>query len=602
MMYLGRNTSSGERVNISEKDRRLHMHVVGSTGTGKSFFLEGMIRQDILAGRGFCLIDPTGDLYKRVVRWITSHYLHERRKIVLFDPTEEGWAIGFNPLLSDFEPSFLVDNMVKAIAKVWGGEDQDRTPLLKRCLRLILYVLAENKLSLLEAQRLINPDDATLRNHLIRNISDPTIREEWEFLNNRTRSQFVEDFASTRNRLMEFISSPAVKNIIGQTETVMDFKKIMEEGHVVLVNLQPQGRLTWDNARLLGTLIVNELFVNALTREDGAKSYYLYIDECSLFLNEDIGYILDLCRKKGLHLIMAHQHLGQLRDVGEKIYRSVMTDARAKAIFGGLEFEDAEVFVKNLFLDIADLQEWKIKLTRPTIVGYSRIWFENYAKSKGYSLGTTTTEGGGSAVTMVQGSGAATAKRSDSPGADTIETISSQDSRAATTSQHAERGTTEVKSEGESEGGSEGLEPIFKDLPVESYSLEEQVWRRVALMVNQQTQHAIIKLPDKKSVFVKTPTIKLGFADKERVKNFKEQSYLSTYFIKAVADAEREIEDRKQRLLDQAKAPAIVPVRAIKQGQAQHEVFPPDFGDDEPPPDVKVDVARKISQTKKEKN
>jgi len=181
-MFVGKETCDGSRVEISEKNRRLHMQVIGSTGTGKSKFLEGMIRQDILADRGLCLIDPTGALYANIVKWIESGYLHKRRKIILFDPTEEGWSVGFNPLLSGFEPSFLVDNMVKAIAKVWGGEDQDRTPLLKRCLRLILHVLAENKLSLLEAQQLINPDDPLLRNYLTRNLSDPMIREEWEFL------------------------------------------------------------------------------------------------------------------------------------------------------------------------------------------------------------------------------------------------------------------------------------------------------------------------------------------------------------------------------------------------------------------------------------
>lgn len=585
-MLLGKNTSTGNKINISEKDRRLHMHVIGSTGTGKSKFLESMIRQDILAGCGLCLVDPTGALYENIVRWIETFCVHERRKIILFDPTEEGWTIGFNPLLSDFEPSFLVDNMVKAIAKVWGGEDQDRTPRLKRCLRLIFHVLAENRLSLLEAQKLINPDDATLRKYLVSNLSDPIIREEWEFLNNQTRSQFVEDFSSTRNRLMEFISSPVVKNIVGQTEMVIDFRKIMEEGHVVLVNLQPKARLSWDNARLLGTLIVNDLFINALARKEGTKDFHLYIDECSLFLNDDISSILDRCRKHGLHLTMAHQHLGQLRDAGEKIYRSVLTDAKTKVIFGGLEYEDADVMVKNVFMGDIELQEWKSKLTKPTVVGYNRTWFENYARSKGYSFGASVSEGSGSGMVLTQSTGTGI---TIPPGAEPISTATTVTGTALSNLSTYGKGSHEVESESEIQGTSEGLEPTFKDLPVESYTLEEQIWRRVALMVNQDVQHAIIKLPDKKSAFVKTPTIKSGFASEGRVKRFKEQNYLSTYCIKAVAEAEKEIELRGRKLLDQARTSLIGPTFSIET----------DFGDNEPPQNIKEQIKAKLSKKTK---
>ena len=553
-MNLGKDTSNGRDVSITAKDRRTHMHVIGSTGTGKSKFLEHMIRKDILAGHGLCVIDPTGALYENIVKWLASYRLEERKKVILFDPTAEGWSFGFNPLHSKFETSFLVDNMVKAFAKVWGGEDQDRTPLLKRCLRLILHVLAEKKLSLLEAQKMISPDDASLRNYLTGDLADLTIREEWHFLNNRTKAQFVEDFASTRNRLMEFVSSPTIRNIVGQTEAIVDFRQAMEEGHIILVNLQPKDRLSWDNARLLGTLIVNDFFINAMAREEGARPFYLYIDECSLFLNEDISSILDLCRKFGLHLTLAHQHLGQLREAGEKIFRSIMTDAKTKVIFGGLDYEDAEVMVKNVFMGDIELEEWKGRLTKPTVTGYNRTWFENYSKSRSSSSGNSegmTQISGGASITGTSKSVISPYLNFD-PFDKTI-VQGSNHSQTAINNTATQRGSNWSETEGESQGASEGLEPIFQDLPVESYSLEEQIWRRMSLMVNQDVQHAIIKLPKGKSKFVKIPTVKKGFASKERVNEIKEQSYLSTHFIKTITEVEKEIEGRRQKLLEEAK-------------------------------------------------
>ena len=42
------------------------MHVLGTSGAGKSFFLESFIKELILHGRGACIINPHGDLYKRL--------------------------------------------------------------------------------------------------------------------------------------------------------------------------------------------------------------------------------------------------------------------------------------------------------------------------------------------------------------------------------------------------------------------------------------------------------------------------------------------------------------------------------------------------------
>src|SRR5687767_1594330 len=48
---------------ITPRQLSTHMQVVGSTGLGKSYFLEGITKSLILQGRGVCVIDPHGDLY-----------------------------------------------------------------------------------------------------------------------------------------------------------------------------------------------------------------------------------------------------------------------------------------------------------------------------------------------------------------------------------------------------------------------------------------------------------------------------------------------------------------------------------------------------------
>ena len=70
--------------------------------------------------------------------------------------------------------------MVKAVAKVWGGEDTDQTPLLKRCLRVLFHALAEKNLSLVEARYLLDRTDKTVRKYLTHDITKPDIRGRME--------------------------------------------------------------------------------------------------------------------------------------------------------------------------------------------------------------------------------------------------------------------------------------------------------------------------------------------------------------------------------------------------------------------------------------
>src|ERR1700741_315288 len=93
-LHLGYN-AIGKGVHIKPEDRKTHMHVIGSSGSGKSRFLEWMIRGDLRNQQGFCVIDPHGELYDAVV----AHCAHRvlKRDIVLLNLSEPGTIVGFNP-------------------------------------------------------------------------------------------------------------------------------------------------------------------------------------------------------------------------------------------------------------------------------------------------------------------------------------------------------------------------------------------------------------------------------------------------------------------------------------------------------------------------
>src|ERR1700688_2297848 len=81
-------------VSLSPKQRETHMHVIGSSGSGKSKFLESLMREDLKNRQGFCLIDPHGTLYNDVANYCAHHVLD--REIILLDLSSDA-VIGFNP-------------------------------------------------------------------------------------------------------------------------------------------------------------------------------------------------------------------------------------------------------------------------------------------------------------------------------------------------------------------------------------------------------------------------------------------------------------------------------------------------------------------------
>src|SRR5258705_10430688 len=104
LVFIGRTKwrDMDRRFGLRPGDRRAHMYVIGKTGTGKSSLLEGMIRQDILAGNGLALFDPHGDLVERLNDWIPES---RKQDVIYLNVPDPDQPFGFNPLQRVTRPS-----------------------------------------------------------------------------------------------------------------------------------------------------------------------------------------------------------------------------------------------------------------------------------------------------------------------------------------------------------------------------------------------------------------------------------------------------------------------------------------------------------------
>ena len=114
-----------------------------------------------------------------------------------------------------------------------------------------------------------------------------------------------------------FLGNDIMRPIIAQEKSSFDFRKIMDDKKILLINLS-KSKLGDINSHLLGLIIVGKLLMVALSRADMPESerndFYLYIDEFQNVTTDSIATILSEARKYKLNLTIAHQFISKLEE------------------------------------------------------------------------------------------------------------------------------------------------------------------------------------------------------------------------------------------------------------------------------------------------
>ncbi len=318
-LYLGKSRYRGvERpIFISDEDRRRHVYIIGKTGTGKSQLLEEMIVQDIRAGKGCAVVDPHGDLIDGVINRIPPERAED---VIYFDPSDTDRPMGLNMLEAKTEEQkhFVVTSIVGLMYKLY---DPMKTgiigPRFEHAIRnAMLTVMVEPGNTFVEVVRVLT--DSSFVQELLPKLQDPIIRRYWTDQIAQTadfhKSEVLDYIVSKFGR---FVTNKLMRNIIGQSESSFDFRNVMDEGKILLVNLA-KGKVGEENSNFLGLILVPRILISAMSRqeipEDKRRDFYLYVDEFQNFATPDFAQILSEARKYRLNLIVANQFIGQMEE------------------------------------------------------------------------------------------------------------------------------------------------------------------------------------------------------------------------------------------------------------------------------------------------
>lgn len=350
-LILGHNTHRGDDkvIRIEREDRRRHMYIIGQTGTGKSGFLGELIRQDIQNGEGVCVIDPHGDLVEDALKSVPKERAED---VILFDPSNVQNPMGLNLLEYDEnypeQKTFVINEMIKIFDKLYDLKSTGG-PMFEQYMRNAMLLIMDDPASgstLIEISKVLS--DEEFRKYKLSKCKNFTVKNFWE-----KEAQKAGGEAALANmvpyitsKLTQFISNDTMRPIIGQQKSSINFREIMDNRKILLVNLS-KGKIGEMNAYLLGLVIVGKILVSSLSRTDipqeDRKDFYFYIDEFQNFTTDSISTILSEARKYRLSLNIAHQFLGQLP---EEIQKSVFGNVGTMVSFR-IGPDDAEFMAKQ---------------------------------------------------------------------------------------------------------------------------------------------------------------------------------------------------------------------------------------------------------------
>ncbi len=332
-LLLGYNLFRGAKkpIRLSLSDRQRHVYVVGQTGTGKSTFMEDLAFQDMRRGNGFAFVDPHGDTAERLLAMVPKSRVED---VIYFCPGDMDYPMGLNlfEFQSPDQKDFLIQEALNMLYKLY---DPNHTgiigPRYENLFRnAALTIMADPQGgTFVDIPKLFR--DPQYVKQKLQYVTDPTVIEFWE--KEMPQSQRSNDFGEVVSWFVSkfgaFLSNEMMRNIIGQTKSAFDLRKIMDERKILLVNLS-KGRTGELNSSLLGMIFVMKFQAAAMSRanipEKDRVDFGLYVDEFQNFSTDSFATIMSEARKYHLNLIVANQFTTQLtEDVRDSVFGNMGT-------------------------------------------------------------------------------------------------------------------------------------------------------------------------------------------------------------------------------------------------------------------------------------
>ena len=355
----------GSAVHLSDAARKQHAFILGQTGTGKSTFIANLIRQDILAGEAVLLIDAHGDLARDVLSLVPP----QRKKDVIYvHPTDPAGRFTLNIFESlgdrtEIEHERAANDLINLFKRIYPEPKEAFGPIFMQYMRNAIFLLlsaeGENA-NVLQIGRVFA--EPRYRRELVERCKREDMKTFWgriaENINDCGENASVNNVAPyITAKLTNLSGSEVLAPIIGATRTSLDFRKIVEQKRICIINLDLPG-IGDESAKILGGLLFSRLSgylqVQAKLAPKSRIPLRVYLDEVQTYADESLSHSMAQMRKFGLTYTLACQHLNQLDGSGWRpdVGRAIIGNVASLVLFR-LGYFDAQLLAPYMMPTIA---------------------------------------------------------------------------------------------------------------------------------------------------------------------------------------------------------------------------------------------------------
>lgn len=531
---VGDADDAGE-LTLSPDERALHTYVVGTTGAGKSRFLESLVQQDIAnwsqSHAGLLFVDPDGESFDRLMGWISDRNFYLKRPILPIDFRRGEDVVGYNPLRhrQGVESQVVANNMALAIANVWGDDSLDDTPRFSRVARNFLHGLYLQGATLPQGAAFLDFAQKKIRKAMAERIDEPSTRAFWDEVTRANEREFLEKLESTQNRFDPVLGNRALRAMLGQPGQTLDLNTAIDEGYIILACVSQQGgQLDEMSQKSFVALLLADLWQTIEQRGKGTSKtpFYVYLDEFHEFISPVLSKALPRARGYGLHFTFAHQFPNQVRlareGVGERLLEEILANAQTIVAFRQRHEVEIDRLTKHLFSATFDPMKVKHVVESTKAIGIKKVVLSAWSESE--STATETWFSGIGEVLDVDG----------------LPTSSSSFSSTSSPGTSSSRSTSEH----------EAFMPEYgrEVSSVQFSSIEEQAFAASVALRTAPDRHAVVKRPhDSTPVSIRTFTLGGDKYPQALVERFHRDSFAAWPFTLSREEAERVVEEQRAK-------------------------------------------------------
>lgn len=358
------------RIKVSLNSLKDHLAITGKTGSGKSSvivaILDGLIKehfdeQRVSIASGLTFLDPGQDtaltLYNRLLRYYNAGGDIDWSKVNYLSIKNTDYPLALNLLDKNIGTSSdtSLSSIAEAISDIIESAMPSEAPVAKRLLsKCIETLLADDEThTILDVKLLVK--NTTYRNQIIRRIkNNPANYEIVEYWETDAEENLKTSETALMNRLEVFTSSPVLKRMFGQPHAEMQFRKILDEGHIYLFDMTG---LSQAEMRIIGGYLSYRFYKASIGRPRNSRLHILGFDETKVL--GKMPYLTNIIaetRKFNLAGLVGAQMFSQLdnklktnlKDVQDNFISCLQGSSESREVAGFLSDKRVEIDPKDL--------------------------------------------------------------------------------------------------------------------------------------------------------------------------------------------------------------------------------------------------------------